>query len=427
MDWTTKTAADEVAAAHINALQDHKVDKDRQMFNVRDYGAKGDDDDDNTALQTLLASLSAGEGMFFPEGIYTLTSELLIALNYFTLCGEGRGSILKTANPANNIIKVQGTAAWPNDLRACMIKNLAFYGPNSGTGSAIWARRIHESIFRNLFLGEVDKGIGYGIRLPGGANGGYQDADNNIIANNQITRIILAGIKLEGAGGCEENTIIGNVISYAGVNGISCLGDRNTLIGNTVEECEEDNIIIAGKWNAIIGNTVCESRKHGIRVIDYDENTIIGNIIKDNDFNNLASYHGIYLQNSDRNIIMGNRCRDNDKYEIYLDANSDNNSVIGNHVYGTDHVNTIIDSGANNRIRDNVGFVSENSGLSGAIATGATIAHGLDGTPVFASVAAAEAGPTDIHISVGAANITVNFGGGGNKTFFWRASLAQSK
>lgn len=68
-----------------------------------------------------------------------------------------------------------------------------------------------------------------------------------------------------------------------------------------------------------------------------------------------------------------------------------------------------------------LGTYIENGGISGAIATGGVIAHGLAATPTIVHVNAAEAGPTDITISVGAVNITVNFGGGGNKTFFWSA------
>lgn len=71
----------------------------------------------------------------------------------------------------------------------------------------------------------------------------------------------------------------------------------------------------------------------------------------------------------------------------------------------------------------NMPFLSEeNYGVSAAIATGATIAHGLSGTPTYVLVTPAETGPTDVTVSaVGAATFVVNFGGGGNKTFYWQA------
>jgi hypothetical protein len=83
--------------------------------------------------------------------------------------------------------------------------------------------------------------------------------------------------------------------------------------------------------------------------------------------------------------------------------------------------------GANDIIKNNVGYVSENAGTSAAISTGGSIAHGLAKTPTFASVTPAEAGPTDVTATVNATNITVTFGGGGSKTFFWSARIAQSK
>jgi hypothetical protein len=73
-------------------------------------------------------------------------------------------------------------------------------------------------------------------------------------------------------------------------------------------------------------------------------------------------------------------------------------------------------------VKDNKGYPTENSGITDAIATGATVAHGLAGTPTMVMVTAAESGPTDIYLSaVGATNFVINYGGGGNKTFYWQA------
>lgn len=78
-------------------------------------------------------------------------------------------------------------------------------------------------------------------------------------------------------------------------------------------------------------------------------------------------------------------------------------------------------------IRHRKGVFDHNSGVTAAIATGTAVSHGLfdDGaglTPTSVIISAAETGPTDIFSSaVGAATFTVNFGGGGNKTFYWIA------
>ncbi|MGE3871172.1 MAG: hypothetical protein AB7F51_16885, partial [Pseudorhodoplanes sp.] len=75
------------------------------------------------------------------------------------------------------------------------------------------------------------------------------------------------------------------------------------------------------------------------------------------------------------------------------------------------------------RTRNNRGYVSENGGMSAAIATGATIAHGLSGTPTVFHVTPTAA-CTDVYVTADAANLTVNFGGGGNVAFSWEAKLA---
>ena len=69
----------------------------------------------------------------------------------------------------------------------------------------------------------------------------------------------------------------------------------------------------------------------------------------------------------------------------------------------------------------NEGFVTENSGTA-SVETGATVNHGLAGTPTLVTVTAAESGPTDIYVSdVGASTFKINFGGGGTKQFYWYA------
>lgn len=64
----------------------------------------------------------------------------------------------------------------------------------------------------------------------------------------------------------------------------------------------------------------------------------------------------------------------------------------------------------------------ENHGLSAAIATGATIAHGLGAVPTTVSVTPTGA-KTDVYATVDATNITVNYGGGGTSTFHWKVEL----
>jgi len=70
--------------------------------------------------------------------------------------------------------------------------------------------------------------------------------------------------------------------------------------------------------------------------------------------------------------------------------------------------------------------LTNNKGLTAAIATGTAVNHGLRTTPTNVMVTAAETGPTDVYVdTVGTTSFQINFGGGGNKTFYWQASVYQ--
>ena len=62
------------------------------------------------------------------------------------------------------------------------------------------------------------------------------------------------------------------------------------------------------------------------------------------------------------------------------------------------------------------------SGTTSAIATGATVTHGLGATPSQVLVTAADSGPTNIYTtSKGATTFIINYGGGGTHVFDWMA------
>ena len=62
----------------------------------------------------------------------------------------------------------------------------------------------------------------------------------------------------------------------------------------------------------------------------------------------------------------------------------------------------------------------ENHGISAAIASGATIAHGLGVTPTSFHATPTSA-KTDVFVTADATNLTITYGGGGTSTFAWGA------
>lgn len=62
------------------------------------------------------------------------------------------------------------------------------------------------------------------------------------------------------------------------------------------------------------------------------------------------------------------------------------------------------------------------SGLTGAIATGATVTHGLGLTPTKVLLTSADGVPTAIYPSaLGATTFAINYAGGGTHAFYWEA------
>lgn len=74
------------------------------------------------------------------------------------------------------------------------------------------------------------------------------------------------------------------------------------------------------------------------------------------------------------------------------------------------------------RIRNNKGYVSEKGGISSAIATGGTIAHGLAAQP--GSYTVTPVGPATVtSVTADGTNLTVNYSGGGTAAFASEAKI----
>lgn len=67
------------------------------IFNIRDYGAVGDGqtDDTNALNKTIEKCMEAGGVFYIPTGKYVVRSSLIFKTNYrFTIVGDGLGSVL---------------------------------------------------------------------------------------------------------------------------------------------------------------------------------------------------------------------------------------------------------------------------------------------------------------------------------------------
>jgi len=159
----------------------------------------------------------------------------------------------------------------------------------------------------------------------------------------------------------------------------------------------------------------------------------MGNSCYDNDNGDGINVTGDATTNSDYNSLTGNTCTGNGDDGIAIEGTTDANQniVVANNLYnnsGTD----LVDNGTSSLIRDNKGYVTENSGTS-SIDSGQTtkvVAHGLATTPTVVNIAFREQGTDDFGRwwvdTIGASNFTLNVSvdpGVSNLDFAWEAKV----
>lgn len=81
--------------------------KDRPVYSVKDFGAKGDGKTNDTqALQKALDDTPSGAVLEFPEGVYLYDTSLKLSKNGTILMGKG--GILKATNSDNQTLEITG-------------------------------------------------------------------------------------------------------------------------------------------------------------------------------------------------------------------------------------------------------------------------------------------------------------------------------
>ena len=89
-------------------------DNSNLFVSVKDYGAKGDGvTDDTAAINSALAVVAVtGQTLFFPSGIYKITSRLDWDISKYTLLGDN--ATIDGSSSATGIIRVFGSAVYPD-------------------------------------------------------------------------------------------------------------------------------------------------------------------------------------------------------------------------------------------------------------------------------------------------------------------------
>lgn len=155
----------DVQVGLIDTEVDGKVDKNTLMFNVKDYGALGNNsNDDTSSIQAAInaASTAGGGIVFLPAGIYKITAQIVLK-NSVSLIGAGcdqttsLGTIIRQYTTTANGLYMPATTSTSGNLRIADIRIEASGTNTSGrgvyfdiddTGGAV-------PIFRNIAMKNV--------------------------------------------------------------------------------------------------------------------------------------------------------------------------------------------------------------------------------------------------------------------------------
>jgi hypothetical protein len=289
------------------------------------------------------------------------------------------------------------------------------YGNEQGLGFDLYDGCSNVSVANNVFYKPYDSAISIG------SSGGVLCTNISVTGNTVIGYTSGNGMGISCFGLASHITITGNTITDQTFDGVNAIIDVNTpdsilITGNVIDGCQRHGINVEGTNSAVTGNIVRDAATYGIHAAGANL-LVTGNYVRG------CTSAGIYVYvNTDDVVVTGNQSRYND-YGVVIAATCDRTLVTDNNLLNNTTAN-LSDGGTASVIRHNQGWVTEASGVTGAIASGTAVNHGLAATPKSVRVTAAESGPTDVYVTeVGAASFKINFGGGGNKTFYWDAEV----
>jgi hypothetical protein len=380
-----------------------------EVFNVRDYGALGDDSNDDTAeIQAAVDAAEANGGgtVFLPKGIYKTTSEILNNSNGVRIVGESRsGTVVKGYTNSqsvirfhecdyfaledltifNGITKTGGYGVFFDgtptqySVRNITIEN-QYYGlggsPAAGLVDNVYIEDCIDSYiyltgngadatFSNIVIDNTTgTGTDVGIKILGAIQGAVF---NNIDIHGTYKGVTLdnnaAVANLEWiffntvmADSCRHNGWelgIGTGGPMRGINLVGCWSGNNT----------ENGILVSGNIvdSNIIGGRIIHNDKHGISVTGGLNLLVSGNKILNNSAGSSTTYHGInvaagvtYFNITNNNIASGiaNLPAGTQGYGINIASGASDYYVIsGNNLYpnGTGQLNDL-GSGTNKYI-----------------------------------------------------------------------------
>jgi parallel beta-helix repeat protein len=335
------------------------------QFNVKSYGAVGDDStDDTTAIQSALnACNTAGGGtVYFPKGTYITNPNTGLIVYSNTIIRGDRSAIIKVKNATNldgNLLRIENRTN-------VKVENISLDGNKAGqTGSTNYGLYLSDST--NCVVDNVTtynfSGVGTQI----------YDCDDCVVTNSTSYSNGFHGFEIEQCRG----TVVNNNVSYSNTRHgfyiapgeIGGTGSKQCVISHNIARNNSQYGISVGisvigstyltQGCVINSNQIYENSHYGISLYQQDQQIVQNNVIRNNGFS------GIYLYQSRLNKIEGNYLQNNSVSlnngydEIQIEGGSDGTGSQNN----TIAYNTIITNNGSAKARYAIreGHASDNS------------------------------------------------------------------
>lgn len=283
----TSDANKPVSTATQTALN-AKVAKGELLVSVKDHGAVGDGvANDQPAIGTALAAVSAGGTLFFPPGTYLLNTRIIVS----------KSVILRGAGPEASKLSIVG-AAFEAQASNVQVRDLTVIGAAGARNKlAMQNRTVITDRTNWVFEGVKFDGVGLNISRIGAI-----DSVGVVVTSATDLANRVEVINCEFLNYTEDGTVL-----IRGTNNVTV--ERCWIHNNGTDINKGDAIKVAYSSTGVklIHNLMEDSARDGIDTYNAKELTIIGNVIKDPGVHGIETKYDSNFSLNDKNIVMGNR------------------------------------------------------------------------------------------------------------------------
>jgi hypothetical protein len=240
------------------------LSKAREIVSVKDFGVAGDGTtDDTTKIQAAIDTVGAAGGgsLFFPRGIYQVSSPIKVRYDYVALQGEvtGQPFTFGAATQGGTIIRAKSGFSGSHIVQIaqdsptrylvnCAIQNIAVGGFNATSANGIYWM-VTNGFIRNCFL----SGMGVGIKTEGLGFGGLLAPYDCFISDTKIQSV--EGNGIEFYNNSSDFRLTNVIVTDTGANGIyfdatadEVAGPGTQMLGCYIYTCVGKAVYAKSPW-----------------------------------------------------------------------------------------------------------------------------------------------------------------------------------